>query len=156
MGLKRTGVSAWLACQRCHALTLAHLDAYKLFTNLLAPLSDTSGLSYTAAYRPGLVPSLSCWIVFPRNSVCSASFAFSCTSQLFIPSSRCCLQTCPNALNQRITHKCDLSLPFPLFSPSLLSFSLSLSVSHPLIHTYIYSQPSMHKTQTPTNKCAHT
>lgn len=72
----------------------------------------------------------------------------------------CCPPTCPNALDQRIAQKCDLSLSLSLSPTHLLSLSLCCSPFlskhlHPLIHTFIYSQPHTHNTHPPTNKCAH-
>lgn len=161
MGLKRTDISAWLACQQCHSLilTLAHLHAYRLFTNLLAPCqtplgSPTQRHCSTQACACAISVMLNC---FPRN-VCSASFAFSCTSQVFIPPSRCCLPTCPNALNQRIAYKYDLSLSFPSSLSLSLCYSLFLSQTHPPTRTHVYLLTAVHAQNTNAHKhvCTHT
>lgn len=142
--------------------TRPHLDAYRLLTNLFAPSCQAPlGLSCTAAHRPALVCHLCHAELFSslRRLLCLIRF------QRRLPAlytSRPVQSTCPNALDQRITYKCDLSLPlslsFHLFSLSVFFGVVSFSNKHihPLTHTYVYSQPYTHKTQTPTNKCAHT
>lgn len=60
----------------------------------------------------------------------------------------------------REQHKSVISLSLSLSPTHLLSLSLCYSPFlskhlHPLIHTFIYSQPHTHNTHPPTNKCAH-
>lgn len=99
-------------------------------------MSGTSGLSYTAALQHATL--CLCRLLshcFPHSSICSASFTSRCTSQLFIPPSRFCLPTRPNALNLRIAYKYDLSLS----SLSSLCRSLSLSFTSTHSHTCIFT-----------------
>lgn len=90
---------------------------------------------------------------FSCNTDCSASFTFSCTSQLFIPLSLCCLPACPNALNQRITYNCDL--PFPLPVSVSLCYFLTRRLKKPNSFSCTYTFTHVHNIQTPSNNHTH-